>query len=139
MKSNFLPSITLSAICIIVAALLATINVFTSKKIQDNNDKMAAAAYQEVLPGASGLSDVAITKDIPSSIDLIKKTEDGSFIFRAVVTGKSSGMTVMIGINSEGLITGTKCISNSETPYYSAPVFDATESDDENKGNDVCR
>lgn len=134
MKNKFLPSVTLSAICLLVAALLASINLVTGPKIKSNNDEKANAALTEVLPGGEGFVDVEITDVIPESIDMIKKASDGSYVFRAVVTGKKSGMTVMIGINRDGLITGTKCTANTETPSYAEPVFDETETTEDNEG-----
>ena len=134
MKNKILQSVTLSAICLLVAALLASINLVTGPEIQRKNDEKAKAALTEVLPGGEGFVDVEITDVIPESINMIKRAADGSYVFRAVVTGKKSGMTVMIGINRDGLITGTKCTANTETPSYAEPVFDVTETTDEHEG-----
>ncbi len=127
MKNKILPSVTLSAICLLVAVLLASVNLLTAPIIKGNNDEKAAKSLAEVLPGGTGFTDVTITDGIPDSIDMIKKSSDGGYVFRAVVTGKSSGMTVMIGIDSEGKIAGTKCTVNTETPRYAEPVFGLTE------------
>ena len=134
MKNKLIPSIILSSICLLVAAVLASINLWTASIIKSNNDRKASEALVEVLPGGEGFVDVEITDNIPKSINLIKKSSDGGYVFRAVVTGKSSGMTIMIGINRDGLITGTKCTVNSETPSYAAPVFEKTESNGDTSG-----
>ena len=130
MKNKILPSVTLSAICLLVALLLASVNLLTAPKIRDNNDEKAAKSLAEVLPDRTGFTDVAITDGVPTSINMIKKSSDGSYVFRAVVTGKSSGMTVMVGIDSEGKIVGTKCTVNTETPRYAEAVFNLTEGKD---------
>ena len=127
-KSKIFPSLVLGSICLVVAALLALVNSITAPKIQSNKDKQAEAALVEVLPENSNFIDVEIPEGFPLSIDLVKKSEQGGYVFRAVVTGKSAGMTVMIGIDSEGKIAGTKCTSHTETPSYSKPVFEKTES-----------
>lgn len=127
-KSKLLPSIVLSSICLVVSALLAAVNMLTSEQIELNNARKAEAALVEVLPGHSDFTDVNISDNLPDSIDLIKKSAAGGYVFRAVVTGKSSGLTVMIGIDTEGKITGTKCIANKETASYAARVFEKTES-----------
>lgn len=127
-KSKLFPSIVLGSICLVIAALLALVNLVTAPVIQSNSDKKAEAALVEVLPGNSDFKNVEIPEGFPASIDLVKKSGQGGYVFRAVVTGKSAGMTVMIGIDSEGKIAGTKCTSHTETPSYSKPVFEKTES-----------
>ena len=127
-KNKFYPSLVLGAISIVIAALLALVNSITAPKIQYNNDKKAEAALVEVLPDNSDFSDVALTDNLPESIDLVKKSAQGGYVFRAVVIGKFEGFTVMIGIDQDGKIAGTKCTANQETPSYSKPVFDKTES-----------
>ncbi len=127
-KSKLLPSIVLGSICLIVAALLALVNMLTAGQIEYNNNKKAEGALLEVLPGNTEFTDVEIPDNFPSSINLIKKSAEGGYVFRAVVTGKSSGLTVMVGIDKDGKIVGTKCTANKETPSYAEPVFDVTES-----------
>ena len=129
MKNKILPSVTLCSICILVAAALASINLWTGPKIKEYNDAKANAALTEVMPGAEDFVDVALKSGIPESITLIKKSSDGGYVFRAVTTGYKGEITVMIGINSLGLITGTKCTANKETPNRAEPVFEVTDGD----------
>ncbi len=127
-KNKLLPSIVLGSICLVVAALLALVNMLTAGQIQLNNDKKTEDALLEVLPDNTGFTKVELPESFPESIDLVKKSAEGGYVFRAVVTGKNSGLTVMIGIDKDGKIVGTKCTANQETPSYAEPVFDVTES-----------
>lgn len=134
MKNKIIPSITLTAICLVVAVLLASVNMLTAKKIHDNNDSQSIAALTEVLPGGDGFVDIEITPDLPPSIDMVKKSSNGGYVFRSVVSGKNSGMIVMVGVNARGLITGTKCTASKETVSYADKVFNQTESTGTNDG-----
>ena len=126
-KNKILPSVTLGSICLIVALLLALVNTVTGPKIEANNNEKANSALTAVLPGHTGFTDVKIPENFPKSINLIKKSAEGGYVFRSVVTGKSSGMTVMIGIDKDGAIAGTECTSSNETPGYKEKVFDLTD------------
>ena len=46
------------------------------------------------------------------------------------VTGKSTGLVIMCGIDSDGNVVGTKVISNEETPSYAEKVFPQVEGTD---------
>ncbi len=127
MKDKLLPSIALGAICFVVAALLALVHSFTEERIEQNKIDEMNASLADVLPDHSGFEEVNKTADMPSSITLIKRSEQGGYVFNVVVNGKNTGMTVLIGITSDGKIAGTKCTANNETPTYAKPVFDKTE------------
>lgn len=127
MKHKLLPSIALGSICLVVAALLAIINSFTSKKIEQNKLDAINASLAEVLDGHTGFEDVKITDDMPSSITLIKKSKEGGYVISSTVNGKNSGLTVLVGITPDGKIAGTKCTATNETPTYAEAVFDKTE------------
>ena len=110
-KNKILPSVTLGSICLIVALLLALINTVTGPKIQQNNNDKANASLNAVLPGHTGFTDVAIPENFPKSIDLIKKSAEGGYVFRSVVTGKMSTQDLIRDITQrsafkEGVVTG---------------------------------
>lgn len=121
-KSNLKPIIVLSAICLIVALILALINSVTSPIIKEAQAKAEKAALQKVLPDAEAFEDLIIDERYPSSVKKGYKADCG-FVFRATVTGKSSGLIIMIGIDSYGKVVGTEVISDKETDSYSANVF----------------
>ena len=41
---------------------------------------------------------------------------------------ETTSMIIMIGVDADGKISGTKCTEQAETPSSAAPVFDITES-----------
>ncbi len=126
MKKNLLPSIVLGSICLVVAVLLSVVNMFTAPVIAGRQNAAANAALLEVLPDGKNFKEIEITSEYP---EIITKgyTADGGCVFQMQVTGKSSGLIIMCGVNSEGKVTGTKVIANEETPSYAEKVFPTVE------------
>lgn len=127
MKAKIFPTVALGIVCLAVAAMLAIINSFTEPRIEQNKIDALNASLAEVLDGHSDFTDIKLTKDLPSSIKLVKKSKEGGYVFNVVVNGKSEGLTILIGITPDGKIAGTKCTSTNETPSYAEPVFGKTE------------
>lgn len=126
MKKNLLPSIVLGSICLVVAVLLSVVNMFTAPVIAGRQNAAANAALLEVLPEGKNFKEIEITSEYP---EIVTKgyTADGGCVFQMQVTGKSSGLIIMCGVNSEGKVTGTKVIANEETPSYAEKVFPTVE------------
>ena len=121
-KKNLMPAIVLSSICIVVALLLSLINLLTGPIIKNAQDQAANEALIEVLPGITTSEEITLGENYPAAITKAYKTDVG-YVFQATVTGKSSGLIIMCGVNNEGKITGTKVIAEQETDSYDANVF----------------
>ena len=127
-KEKWMPTAVLSAICLVVAALLSVINVFTGPRIEKNQAEKALGALAEVYPGGSGFTAMDLsTLSLPDSVVAAYTEASGGYVFRLSVSGKSDGMIVMCGIDAEGKIVGTKCIENQETPSYFTIVVEKLE------------
>ena len=125
-KSNIMPSVVLGAICLTVALLLSLVNSVTAPIIKANQDAAANAALAVVLPDGKNFSEIAIDGSYPAVITKGYKA-DGGFVFQATVTGKSSGLIILFGIDAEGKIVGTQVIAEQETDSYDANVFPLVE------------
>lgn len=121
-KSNLMPSIVLGSICVVVALLLSAINMVTGPIIEAAQNAAANAALLEVLPDGKNFENIEITSDYPAVVTAGYKA-DGGFVFQMNVTGKSAGLIIMCGVDTNGNVVGTKVISNEETPGYAAKVF----------------
>ncbi len=117
-----MPTLVLSAICLVVAFSLALINEVTGPIIEEAQNQAANAALLEVLPDGKDFKELTLDEKYPSAITKGYKA-DGGFVFQATVTGKSSGLIIMIGVDSNGKIVGTKVIADQETDDYDAKVF----------------
>ena len=125
-KSNLMPTVVLGSICLVVALLLSFVNMVTGPIIKAAQDQAANAALLEVLPEGTDFTPLTIDETYPAAIVAGYKA-NGGFVFQSTVTGKSSGLIIMCGINADGKIVGTKVIAEQETDSYDANVFPAVE------------
>ena len=125
-KKIFMPAIVLCSICIVVALLLSFVNMVTAPIIKARQDAAVNEALLEVLPGGKNFEKIEITSEYPEAVTEGYRA-DGGFVFKVTVTGKSTGLIIMCGIDSNGNVVGTKVIANNETPDYAEKVFPAVE------------
>ncbi len=128
-RNNLMPSIVLGTICIVVALLLSAVNMVTGPIIQAAQDAAANEALLEVLPGGKNFEKIEITSEYPEIVTAGYKA-DGGFVFQMNVIGKSSGLIIMVGVDSDGKVVGTKVITDQETPSYAEKVFPSVEGTD---------
>ena len=135
-KKNIMPVVVLIAICTVVAALLAGVNMLTKDKIKENAILKEQASLIKVLPteagfdqiysasgelpeGAVGISDELKAK-LPKSVTAIYREKNGAgFVFAmATSTQYSSGdMTASVGI-SDGKVVGVSLTSYQESKDF---------------------
>ena len=126
MKKHIMPSVVLGSICLIVALMLSLINSITAPIIEEAQNAAANEALLVVLPDGKNFEEITLDATYPASITKGYRA-DGGFVFQANVTGKSSGLIILIGIDAEGKIVGTKVIAEQETDSYDANVFPLVE------------
>ena len=117
MIKKYLKSIVaLTLICAIVTALMAVTNYFTAPTIAENESAAANAALLVVFPDGEGFEAIDISQyELPDSITGAYSEKNGGYVFQMEVTGYSSGMVIMCGINAEGNVVGATCLSSGET------------------------
>ena len=113
--------ISLTAICLITALTLGVVNYFTAPIIKRNDAERENRALRQVLPQGENFGDPI---DI-SSVDLDKRitavyreTAGAGYVFKVTVNGYGSGMVILCGIGSDGVVCGALCLSSSETLGY---------------------
>ena len=118
-KKNLMPVIILTAICIIVAALLAAVNALTAPIIDDRNNAAINESLGKVMEGGKFNSEPDELKDgAPQTISKVYTEKNGKGTVVVLVTnkgytGKNIGITV--GIGSDGKITGMQITQNEES------------------------
>ena len=118
-KKNLMPVIILTAICIIVAAILATVNALTEPIIDDRNNSAINESLGKVMEGGKFNSEPDELKDgAPETISKVYTEKNGMGTVVVLVTnkgytGKNIGITV--GIDSDGKITGMEITQNEES------------------------
>lgn len=117
MIKKYLKSIiALTLICAVVSALMAVTNYFTAPTIAENEAAAANDALLVVYPDGEGFEAIDITQyELPESITAAYKEKNGGYVLQMEVTGYSSGMVIMCGIDAEGNVVGATCLSSGET------------------------
>ena len=105
------------------ALLLSVVNLFTAPIIKDREDAKALEALSEVLPGGSNFTKLELSDKYPEAV-LEAYSADGGFVFRCVGSGRNGNVVVMIGVDSDGKITGTAIISEGESNGYKEKIYD---------------
>lgn len=124
------PGIILLIICAVAAALLGAVNAVTLAPIAEQTAKKTAEAMEVVFEGAEfgGSVDVSISgsdldtagEDLSDAVitSYAEAMVDGSAAGYAVsvqTNGYGGTLSMMVGIDSEGVITGVSVIDMSET------------------------
>lgn len=121
-KEILVPAVSLFVICVVVTAILALTNMVTKPKIDALAKETQEKAKQEVLSTAKNFSE---EKAAPEGVDLPEGTayyegtlEDGSLAGYVVSTsakGYGGDIKVMVGIDTNGAVTGVNILSINET------------------------
>ncbi len=132
MKNKIMPSIVLGSICLVVALLLSVVNMFTAPIIEAAEQAKVQAALEVVLPDCGKVEAVLdgyADGTFAEEVNEIYSAENGGYVFQMTVKGYATGMVVLVGIGSDGKISGTKCTTDGETPSKKAPVFAIVDGD----------
>ena len=109
------PTVVLLLICLVVSGALALGYQVTAPTIEKINAKKAAEARQLVLPEADSFK--PFEGNLPDGVTEYYLADNGSGV---VVTAqnKSFGgtLTLMVGFNAEGSITGVSVTKHADTP-----------------------
>ena len=116
MKKYIKCVVVLTAICAVVAVLLAAVNYITKPVIDENARKAAEKALAEVLPGGENFEVVDLSEyTVPGSVLEVQKASNGGYVVKTSVDGYAPDMIIMCGIDENGVVVGTKYLSGGET------------------------
>lgn len=123
-KNSYKSVIVLFSICLVVAAILAAVNFITAPIIEESEKKAAADALRVVCPEGDDFEPFSqsLDFDVPTTIKNIYVVSAGEnkigLVFEISEKGYAPNLNIMCGINSDGVITGIKCLSSGETLGY---------------------
>ncbi len=119
MKINFKGVFVLTVITTVVALLMAITNFLTAPIIKISEDKAVNESLLVVMPDGKSFNKLEISSyPMPSTVNEVYASENGGYIVKSVASGYAERMTILCGIDAEGVITGALCISSSETLGY---------------------
>lgn len=120
-------TVTLLAICAVVALALAGVNSITKEKIAAVDAEKTQKAISEVLPGVSGVEEIAFTDETGlvrkvyqaqfpvDTMDLLYHGGSECYAVEVTPAGFGGDITLMVGVDSTGKVLGISVISHTET------------------------
>lgn len=115
-KNDFvLPIVVLTVICLVITTALAFTEQATTPIIEATEKANAEAARKEVLPAADGFELLELS-GLPDGItEVYNATNGAGTVVFAEGKGYGGVMKIIVGLDADGKITGTKTLSHSET------------------------
>lgn len=124
MKNDNIKSVVvLTAISLIVAALLAVTNFFTAPVIEANKAAAATRSLSIVMPEGKDFVEMQIPADAPATVTGLYEESSGQGYVVMLTTSSqysSDDMTFTIGVGTDGVIKGV-----AMTGYYESKDFGA--------------
>ena len=119
MNKSLKSIVVLVCICATISVLLAFTNSITEPIIQQNQAEAANKALLEVMPNGKGFQKIDLGEyTLPATVTDAYGEEGGGYVFTLVTTGYSSNFVIVCGVNADGTVSGTKCLSSAETLGY---------------------
>lgn len=113
----------------LVALLLASVNMLTIKKIEENGQKEQAEARMSVLQEADAFDEVSYQAIEGSSVKRIfEGKKDGQtvgYCVNVTPNGFGGAIDMMVGIKTDGIVEAVKIVSMSETPGLGSKASDS--------------
>ncbi len=115
------PVVILVVISVITTALLAITNYISSSIIAANQEASATATRQELLPKADSFTaaegEYLASDDQSAEVSEVYAADNGAGYVITVVTKSFGGdLTMMVGLDADGTITGVEVTDHSDTP-----------------------
>ena len=126
MKEILKPVIVLASICLVVTAVLASVNQLTLPVIIRAEKKAAAAARTEVLSEAKEFEKIDIDIDgMPEGIEeAYKGSGDSGYVFIVETKGYGGKIKFICGIKNDGTMEAVKTLSHTETSGVGTKAVD---------------
>jgi len=116
MKKYIGSAVSLTAICAVVALLLALVNYITAPIIKEQEMAATNKALLEVMPEGKDFKAIEVEKyDLPQTVIEAYSESGGGYVFKMSTSGYASGLVIMCGVNAEGKVTGATYIASGET------------------------
>lgn len=116
-KKSLKDVVVLVAICVVFATVLAAVNSITAPIIAEQLAGAANQAYEAVMPDAEGFEDVDLSAySLPATVKEAKRETSGKgFAIKLETKGYGTGMVLIVGVATDGTVTGATCVTSTET------------------------
>ncbi|HAN44729.1 MAG TPA: hypothetical protein DCP97_04990 [Ruminococcaceae bacterium] len=121
-KDIIKPAVVLTLIALVVSLALAYTYKATDPVIQQAAKNAADLARTEVLKSADKFEEIKTEHPPKGLIDAYKAVNGAGYVFTTQYKGFGGPLKVMVGIKSDGKISGVKVLESSETPGLGTKV-----------------
>lgn len=120
-KEILIPTVALFIFCLVATALLAGTNMITKDKIAENAVQTEIQSRNIVLPEGKTYGEVtSLDNGVTYCIGYDADGKEAGYVFTTGAKGYGGTVSVMVGMDTEGNITGVEILSHSETPGLGA-------------------
>ena len=100
-RKNIKPVLVLSVICVVVALLLALVNMLTSAVIEKAEQETISASLQEVMPGGE-FEKIDAVKESETVSAVYKETSGKGYVVTVEVQGFASEIAITVAVDNDG-------------------------------------
>lgn len=121
-KEYGMPVVVLVAICFVTSLLLALTNAVSDPIIIRNQEIAATENRKELLPEADSFTKVEVSEfasstDGKASVTEVYQADNGAgYVMTAKTASFGGELTLMVGLDANGAVTGVKVTDHSDTP-----------------------
>ena len=121
-KEFAMPPLVLTVIAAVVTGALVATESVTTPIIEQQAAAAADAARAVVLPSADSFTQVTVDEMPEGGVDIYEANNGTGYVVTAQSKGYGGMLKVMVGIDSNGLISGTEVLENNETQGLGSKV-----------------
>ena len=120
---------TLTAISLVVAALLGLVNSVTAGPIEDINKANTEMALAAVAPEGATFAPAEITDDVANAaaaygtLSEMYTMSTGGYACKVVASGSQGNIEMIVGVDDANAVTGVSIVSNAETSGIGSKVM----------------
>lgn len=122
---------TLTAISLVVAALLGVVNMVTEDRIFELNFAATKAALSQVAPEGADFQAVEVTDEMAAAASAeggtlteVYAMSTGGYACKVEASGSQGIIEMIVGVDESGAITGISVVSNAETAGIGSKVME---------------
>ena len=126
---------TLTAICLVVAALLGVVNAVTAGRIEAINFENTAMSLKAVAETANEFNTEELTDamtgaasaqgaKVTEAYEVKAGGENIGYAFKMVASGSQGNIEMIVGVDADNTVTGVSIVSNKETAGIGSKVMD---------------
>ena len=126
-------TVTLFLTCVVVAGLLGLVNSVTAGPIAASNWAKTEAAMKQIITADSFSDPMELTDAMTSAasaygtLDSVYEAQSGGqtvgYALKVIASGSQGSIEMMVGVDTDGAVTGVSIVKNSETSGIGSKVM----------------